>query len=140
MPVLNIHLVRGQHPEEKVSELLLRCSRLFAEGLRCPVDRVRVFATEHAPTQVCLGGQLATVAEPAPFFNFIVLEGRSIEDRQRLLSGFTDLMVEVLGVERSRVRGGVTRVEPEDWSIGGMPASVLRQNEIEARRLAALEK
>lgn len=137
MPILNIHLVRGQHHEAQVSELLLRCSQLFADGLRCPIDRVRVFVTEHAPTQMCIGGQLASLAEPAPFFSFYVLEGRSLEDRQRLMAGFTNLIVETLGVDRSRVRGSVIRVEPEDWSIAGTPASVLRQAEIEARRRAA---
>lgn len=137
MPILNFHLVQGQHEAAKVESLLLKSSALFAEVLACPIDRVRVFATEHAPQLICIGGQMAHQAAPAPFFSFVVLEGRSLEDRQRLLSGFTDLLVEVLGVERSRVRGGVLRVEPEDWSIGGTPASELRRAEIEARRLAS---
>ena len=139
MPILNIHLVAGQHAPEEVETLLRKCSQRFAEGLRCPIDRVRVFATEHAPRQMCLGGQMASEAAPAPYFSFIVLEGRSLEDRQMLLAGFTDLIVETLGVDRSRVRGGVTPVAPEDWSIGGTPASVLRQAEIEARRVAAAQ-
>lgn len=138
MPILNIHLVRGQHPPVKVEELLTRCSTLFAQGLRCPIERVRVFATEHEPHLYCVGGQLVRDGSgPAPYFSFIVLEGRSQEDRQMLLAGFTDLIAEVLGVRKADVRGGVVPVAPEDWGIGGEPASALRSGEIEARRKAA---
>ncbi len=137
MPILNIHLVAGQHAPEKIESLLLKCSELFAEVLKCPVERIRTWVTERAPRQVCIGGKLATEAEPAPFFSFYVLEGRSLEDRQRLLAGFVDLIADVLAVDRSRIRGCVERIEPEDWTIGGTPASVVRQAEIEARRQAA---
>ncbi|MFZ4535139.1 tautomerase family protein [Propionivibrio sp.] len=138
MPILNFHLVQGQHEQARIESLLLRSSQLFAEVLACPIDRVRVFATEHAPQHMCVGGQMVRQGDQAaPYFNFIVLRGRSLEDKHRLLAGFTDLLVEILGCPRDRVRGGVTPVEPEDWSIGGTPASLLRQAEIEARRLAA---
>jgi 4-oxalocrotonate tautomerase len=135
MPILNIHLVRGQHAQDKVEELLKRCSRLFAEGLHCPIERVRVFATEHEPHLYCVGGQLVRDgAGPAPYFSFIVLEDRSQADRQMLLAGFTELIAEVLGVRKADVRGGIVPVAPEDWGIGGVPASTLRSAEIEARR------
>jgi phenylpyruvate tautomerase PptA (4-oxalocrotonate tautomerase family) len=88
MPVLNIHLVAGQHAPEQLERLVVQCNELFASVLRCPVDRIRVFVTEHAPRLTCLGGKLATETEPAPFFSFYVLEGRPLEDRQRLLAGF----------------------------------------------------
>jgi len=134
MPVLHIHLSRGQHQAASVGELLLACSHLFAEVLEAPLDRVRVFACEYDPAQVCQGGQLVSAgAPPAPYFSFVVLQGRSLEERQRLLAGFTDLIVEHLGVERSRVRGSVQTIAPDDWAIGGQPASRLRQAEISAR-------
>lgn len=136
MPILNIHLVRNQHPEKKIEELLLSCSELFAEGLRCPISRVRVFVTEHLPQHCCIGGNLVReTGVKAPYFSFIVLEGRSLEDRQMLLAGFTDLIVNILDVDRSLVRGGIVPVAPEDWSIAGLPASIIRQAEIEARQL-----
>lgn len=136
MPILNIHLVRGQHQPQAIEELLLRCSQQFAEGLRCPIDRVRVFVTEHEPWLVCVGGKLVSdSAAMAPYFSFIVLEGRSQQDRQNLLAGFTDLIVDVLGAERASVRGGIVPVAPEDWSIGGIPASQVRHAEIQERQL-----
>ena len=141
MPILNFHLVQGQHETALVETLLIKASALFAEVLACPIDRVRVFATEYAPQHACIGGKLASQhAQIAPYFSFIVLEGRSQEDRQRLLSGFTDLVVDILGAPRANVRGGIVPVAPSDWSIGGTLASELRQAEIEARRLAAAVK
>ncbi|WP_150430339.1 tautomerase family protein [Dechloromonas sp. CZR5] len=138
MPILNIHLVRGQSPAPAVENLLLRCSQAFADGLRCPIDRVRVFVTEHEARFMCVGGKMVSDSEVmAPYFSFIVLEGRSLEDRQSLLTAFTDLIVEILGAPRELVRGGIVPVAPEDWSIGGVPASHLRQTEIEARRQIA---
>lgn len=138
MPILNFHLVQGQHEAAKIETLLLKASALFAEVLACPIDRVRVFATEHAPQYFCVGGKLVSQHDQiAPYFSFIVLEGRSQADRQRLLSGFTDLVVEILGAPRANVRGGIVPVAPSDWCIGGVLASELRQAEIEARRLAA---
>ncbi|PKO94138.1 MAG: 4-oxalocrotonate tautomerase [Betaproteobacteria bacterium HGW-Betaproteobacteria-10] len=138
MPILNFHLIQGQHAPAQVETLLLKASALFAEVLACPIDRVRVFATEHAPQHFCIGGKLVSQHEQvAPYFSFIVLEGRSQEDRQRLLGGFTDLVVDILGAPRANVRGGIVPVAPSDWSIGGVLASELRQAEIEARQIAA---
>lgn len=138
MPILNFHLVQGQHGPAKIEALLLRSSALFAAVLCCPIERVRVFVTEHATQHMCVGGKLVSQGgQVAPYFTFIVLQGRSLNDRHRLLAGFTDLLVEILGCPRALVRGGVTPIEPEDWSIGGVPASHLRQAEIQARQLAA---
>lgn len=138
MPILNYHLVRGQHDQGRIETLLVRSSEFFAQVLGCPIERVRVFVTEHAPQHYCIGGRLAgEAAQAAPYFSFIVLQGRPLEDRQGLLAGFTDLVVEILGAERSLVRGGVVPIDPDDWSIGGVPASQLRRAEIEARRVVA---
>jgi 4-oxalocrotonate tautomerase len=134
VPIVTYHLVSGRHHHTAVGELLRRSCELFAEVLECPVDRVRAFAHEHRPELVCIGGELAAtgVAE-APYFHFMLLEDRSAEQRQRLLAGFTDLLVEVLGAERSLVRGGLVLVAPEDWVIGGVPASAVGRDEVVAR-------
>ena len=85
-----------------------------------------------------VAGELAAVNKVhAPFFEFIVLEGRSLAQRQRLLKDFTELLVEVLGVRREHVRGACRLVRPEDWAIGGEPASALRKDEIAARAAPA---
>jgi phenylpyruvate tautomerase PptA (4-oxalocrotonate tautomerase family) len=38
--------------------------------------------------------------------------------------------VEILGVDRALVRGQCKRVAPEEWSIGGKPASEQRAADI----------
>lgn len=137
MPIVNFHLLAGHSSSEQDERLLKEASRLYAEVLEAPMQRVRAFITAHP------AGQFAAAGEPcsanglhAPFFEFIVLDGRSLEDRQHLHQGFTELLVKVLGVRRELVRGLCRRVPPEDWSIGGVPASVLRAEEVAARTVA----
>ena len=138
MPIVNFHLVEGKLTFVQNERLLKEACRLYAEVLGSPIDRVRAFITLHRPDQFAVGDDLVSNNDlHAPFFDFIVLEGRSLEQRQRLLAGFTDLLVETLGVRRDLVRGGCRRIDPEDWAIGGTPASVLRDAEIRARADAA---
>ncbi len=138
MPVLQIHLTRGCHSPEKVEALLLRCSEHFASVLDCPLDRIRAYALEHAPERCCIGGKLVSAgASPAPYFSFVLLQGRSDEAKRQLMVGFTDLIEQLLQVPRSMIRGGIVPVAPEDWCIAGVPASEARQTEIEARKRAA---
>ena len=134
MPIVTYNLVGGAHDDEAIGALLTRSCELFAEVLECPIDRVRAFAHEFRPQAVCIGGELMSDgAAEAPYFHFMLLDGRPLDQRQRLLRGFTDLLVECLGVERSRVRGGMWPVAPEHWAIGGNPAAGLRADEIAAR-------
>lgn len=134
MPILHFHLVEGQYSAAQHQQLLVDASRFFAEVLGCPLDRVRAFIHLLRPELVAVGGALVS-QDPvrAPYFSFIVMEGRSLEDRQRLMAGFTDIVVEVLGVQREYVRGGIVPVHPDNWSIGGVPGSAVRRGEIAAR-------
>jgi 4-oxalocrotonate tautomerase len=137
MPIVNFHLLEGSTTAEQDEQLLAGACRLYAEVLEAPMDRIRAFITPHRPGQFAVAGRLvAASGVHAPFFDFIVLEGRSLEQRQRLLAGFTDLLVNVLGVRRQDVRGCCRRVSPEEWSIGGVPASEVRKSEVEARARA----
>lgn len=134
MPIVNFHLVDGMTTPEQDERLLIAACKLYAEVLGAPMDRIRAFITTHRLGQMAVAGDLvARNGLHAPFFDFIVLQGRTLEQRQMLLAGFTNLLVDILGVERNLVRGCCRRVEPEDWTIGGQPASVLRKDEIAAR-------
>ncbi len=62
-----------------------------------------------------------------------MLRGRPVEQRHRLLAELTDVLVDVLGVRRAVVRGRIVPVDPDDWGIGGVPASSARAAEIAAR-------
>lgn len=130
MPILEVHLVDGVHTPAQHSELLTSLSARYAEVLESPLDRIRAYVTLHRPEHWATGGEQGA---PAPYFTAIVLQGRPAEQRRRLLGAFTDILVDVLGVDRRLVRGRVIQVDPDDWAIGGVPASVVRQSEIAAR-------
>ena len=138
MPVLQYMLVQGQQSDEQIAELLIESSRLFAEVLEAPIDRVRVSAQMVQPQHIAVGGRLVSAGVPnTPYFEFVVLEGRPMAHRHRLLEGFTTLLVDKLGVDRAGVRGSCWAVDPAQWSIGGTLASVMRAKEISARAAAS---
>ena len=140
MPILEYHLVEGQHSDAQCQQLLEASSVLYAEVLRSPIERVRVFVHLHRAQMVAVGGRLVSQgAASAPYFHFLVLQGRPGEERQRLLTGFTDLVERILGVQRNLIRGGCWPIAPEDWAIGGTPASEMRKAEIAARAAATAQ-
>lgn len=134
MPILEYHLAEGQYPEDKCEQLLIESSKLYAEVLKSPLDRVRVFIHYHRPSAVAVAGiPMSRGGKAAPFFHFLVLKGRPVEERHLLLTGFTTLLVDLLGAEKALIRGGCWPIPPEDWCIGGTPASVMRAAEVAAR-------
>lgn len=133
MPVAHFHLPASTFAAEAVHELLTRTSRTYARVLECPIGRVRAYVVEYTPEQVAVAGVVGTESTPAPYFTAIVLSGRSAAQRQRLLSGFTDDIVDVLGCDRALVRGQIVEVHPENWAIGGASASQVRAAEIAPR-------
>ena len=96
MPVLELHLVDGDHAPDRHARLLELLSRRYAEVLESPLERVRAYLTLHPREHWAVGG--STHAEPAPYFTAIVLEGRPVEQRHRLLAATTDLIDAEAGV------------------------------------------
>ncbi|WP_321860333.1 tautomerase family protein [Pseudomonas paraveronii] len=131
MPVVNFHLVDGHCSTEQKACLLKDASQLYSLVLRSPIDRVRAFITLHAATECAVAGEVVEAGgRHAPFFEFFVLEGRPLDERQALMRGFTDLLSTTLAVERCLIRGRCIRVDPQDWCIGGRDAAELRKQEI----------
>jgi phenylpyruvate tautomerase PptA (4-oxalocrotonate tautomerase family) len=133
MPIVEVHLVEGLHTSTQHAELLRVLSARYAEVLDSPPDRVRAYLTLHRPEHWATGGLTGSGAPSAPYFTTIVLQGRPAEQRRRLVAAFTDVLVDLLGVDRRLVRGRVIQVHPDDWAIGGVPASSARRAEIDAR-------
>lgn len=132
MPVVKFHVSGVRQPDSVVETFLIQASETYARILECPLDRVRAFYVPHEDIAVAIRGQV-----PGPrsvFFEFIVLEGRSLEQRQKIAREFSELIERVLEVDVDVVRGRCIRVEPEDWCIGGVFASELRKAEIEQRK------
>lgn len=138
MPIIEYHLAEGRYTDAQVSELLIASSQRYADVLKSPIERVRVFAQFYKPGHVAVAGKLLSQGgTPAPYFHFLVLEGRPLDECHQLLTGFTDLVVEILQADRSLVRGACWPVPPQYWAIAGSPASLARAAEINARALAA---
>lgn len=132
MPIVRFHSAGLRHSETVVTNFLEKASEIYARILECPVDRVRALYIPHDRKMVATGG--ATPGPASVFFEFIVLEGRSLAQRQRIASEFTDLIEKLLGVDLAVIRGHCIRVDPEDWCIGGRFASDIRESEIEQRK------
>ena len=130
MPILEVHLVEGEHSTAQHTELLARMSARYAEVLESPLERIRAYITLHRREHWATGG---VAGVEAPYFTAIVLEGRPAEQRRRLLGAFTDIIVDTLRVDRRVVRGRLIQVSPDDWAIGGVQASSVRSTEIAAR-------
>jgi len=130
MPILEVHLVEGMHTSNQHADLLRAISLRCAEVMEAPAERVRAYLTLHRPEHWAVGGE---AGRTAPYFTVVVLEGRPAEQRRRLLGALTDIVVDVLGVERRDVRGRIIQVPPDDWGIGGVPASASRRDEVAAR-------
>lgn len=134
MPILNYYLVEGQHTPAQLKQLLEESSSLYGEVLESPMHRVRAFVTLYPPPLIAVGGELVSEnSRSAPYFTFVVMQGRPLEKRHRLLAGFSDLLVNILGADRSEIRGHAIEVHPQDWGIGGVPASILRAEELRLR-------
>ena len=134
MPIVTFHLPAGVHPTSDVQRLLVESSSLYSRVLDSPSERVRAFVNLCPAELVAVAGEIVSdTARSAPYFEFLVLAGRPLQQRHDLLTGFTDLVVEVLAVPRELVRGKAIELNPDDWAIGGIPASEKRAGEISAR-------
>ncbi|QTJ68310.1 tautomerase family protein [Rhodococcus sp. ZPP] len=134
MPVAHFHLVDGAYTAEQHRELLTAASRCYSEVLGSPIERVRVFIIRYHPDDVAVAGNTVTDGAPAaPYFTAIVLADRPARQRQELAARFTDLIVEVLGAQRSLVRGQIVEIAPENWTIAGTAAATTRADEIADR-------
>jgi phenylpyruvate tautomerase PptA (4-oxalocrotonate tautomerase family) len=132
MPILEVHLVEGSHTPAQHAELLTAISTRYAEVLEMPRDQVRAHLTLHRP-ELWATGAIPASGMSAPYFTAVVFADRPVDLRRRLLGAITDLLVDVLGVDRRLVHGRVIPVEPEDWAVGGAVPGVGRRGQLSAR-------
>lgn len=137
MPIVTFHLVEQRHDDATIARLLIDASHLYSEILSSPMERVRAFVSFSAPQHWAVAGKLvADGQDEAPYFTCLALAGRPVEQHHALLRGFTDLVVQHLGCRRDLVRGQVIPIDPDNWAIGGEPASFMRAAEVAARAAA----
>lgn len=139
MPVVQFNLVKDRYSQEAIVGLLGDVSEFYARTLypdadKPPVERVRAFVNLIEPGLWATGGKLVSDGgADSPYFVCLVMTGRSIDQHHALIEGFTARIVEHLGCDASVVRGQVVPIEPDNWGIAGIPASVARRAEVEAR-------
>ncbi|MBS7668976.1 tautomerase family protein [Croceicoccus gelatinilyticus] len=139
MPVVQFNLVKDRYPREAIHALLDDVSEFYAATLypdaeKPPVERVRAFVNQVEPDLWATGGRLVSEGgQDSPYFVCLVMTGRTIEQHHALIEGFTARIVRHLGCPQDVVRGQVVPIEPDNWGIAGVPASVVRRAEIEAR-------
>jgi phenylpyruvate tautomerase PptA (4-oxalocrotonate tautomerase family) len=126
MPVLEVHLVEGLHTSAQHAELLVAMSTRYAEVTDVPLDRVRAHVTLHRP-ELWANGGIPADGRSAPYFTAVLFADRPADLRRRLLGALTDLLVDVLGVDRRLVHGEVIPVQPADWATGGVSAAGARR-------------
>ena len=126
MPVLEVHLVEGLHTSAQHAELLVALSTRYAEVTDVPLDQVRAHLTLHRP-ELWANGGIPADGRSAPYFTAVVFTDRAADLRRRLLGALTDLIVDVLGVDRRLVHGEVVPVQPDDWAVGGVPGGTSRR-------------
>jgi 4-oxalocrotonate tautomerase family enzyme len=132
VPVAHFYLTHCS--EEQQQRLLEEGSIRYAAVLGSPLDRVRLFIHRIPPSGVAVAGKVvADSGRHSPYFTALILRGRPMELLHGLLSELTDLLSEVLGADKSSIRGMITEVDPDGWGIGGVPASVVRAGEIATR-------
>jgi 4-oxalocrotonate tautomerase len=75
-----------------------------------------------------------------PLVRVDIMEGRPPEMIEELHRKLAELVAETLDTPIDRVRTYITQFPPEAWGIAGVPASVVRRADIEARAAAADER
>ncbi|MDG0980984.1 MAG: tautomerase family protein [Halieaceae bacterium] len=134
MPIMQVHIETSAYSRDQLHRFLVRISRVYAEVLESPIERIRVLIHDYPPDLIAIGGKVtADTGETAPFFEAFLLEGRPLAQQHAVLAKATDVIVECLGARRDLVRGVCHMVPPERWGIAGLPAASLRSAEITER-------
>jgi 4-oxalocrotonate tautomerase family enzyme len=144
MPVAHINLLKG-HERKTLQTIIAEVSEAMGRILESPKDRLLVWISEVDPA---LWGVAGIPAEEAlagdarediemPFVQMALMENRPLEQKQRVIAEITEILHNALGTRKERIRVHVSAVDPALWGIGGVPASISRAREIEARRLQA---
>jgi len=126
MPSAQLNVPSGL-PRAALCQALANVSAALRTVLDAPAEHVWVWVNEIAHELWSGGG---------PFIHVTLIEGRPKELLQHLIREITDGVTHALGNDRHGVRVVVTPVHPDLWGVGGVPASVVRAEELAARTRA----
>ena len=140
MPAAQINVLSG-HPRAALQAAVKGVAAAMVDVLGAPADRLEVWINEIPADLWAFDGGLADerfathgrFAVETPFVQCTLLAGRPVELMQRYMAAITDAVAGALGADRERVRVHIELADPDLWSIGGVPASVRRADELAAR-------
>jgi 4-oxalocrotonate tautomerase family enzyme len=144
MPVAQINVLKG-HPRAVLRQIIADVSAAMAEILAAPKDRLLVWITEIDPELWGIAGApaaeiLATTPRAQvemPFVQMVLMQGRPKQQHHQAITAITDILHRHLGTEKQRIRVHIAPADPDSWGIGGIPASIVRAQEVAARALAS---
>lgn len=64
MPIIHFHLAEGRYSEAQQRRLLVESSQLYAQVLRCPMDRVRAYLQFYPQQLIAVAGERAVLPLP----------------------------------------------------------------------------
>lgn len=140
MPVAHINVLKG-HSRPQLRKAIVDVSAVLMRVLEAPADRLEVWVTEidpelwgisGVPAKEVLEGNPMKEVE-MPFIQMVIMRGRSKEQHHALIEGVTAAVANALEMGPQKIRLHIAETEPDLWGIGGVPASVRRAAEIQAR-------
>ena len=140
MPVANIHVLAGR-PRSLLKQLLREASTAFARAIEAPPERLQVWITEIDPGLYAIAGEPADEVlqrmcrehAEIPLIRMALMQGRPVDTLHRVMADMSEVVARVLGSDPQRVRVQIDHIHPDRWAIGGVPASVLRADELAQR-------
>lgn len=142
MPAAIINLLKG-HDRGKLKQIIREVTIAMHETLVAPKERLMVWINEVDGDLWGIAGVPASEVEDLeavknmeiPFVQMILMEGRPTEQLHTIMDQIAKIISENLNMNKSQVRIRISLAQPDLWSIGGIPASISRAKELEARKL-----
>lgn len=143
MPNAQINVLAG-HPRPALRQAVANVAAALSTVLDTSPDRIAVWVNEIDPELWLINGKPAAevlddwprAEVEMPFVHVSLIEGRPKNLLMHLNREITDGIAHALGTNPDRIRVVVHLVMDDLWSIGGVPASVVRAEEAAARRRA----
>lgn len=141
MPTAIINILKG-HDRQKLKQIIRETTDAMHKVLSAPKERLMIWINEIDQDLWGLAGNPASDISDfetrksleIPFVQMTLMKGRPLEQFHKIMDEISEIIARNLGINKSQVRVHIANAEPELWAIGGVPASILRAKELEARK------